>query len=115
MYDQCLRGQWLRGQPGACAHTEGVREDISALRRRGVRSVRHAFWNSSTSRHAALAPDDFDFRKIEADKTRRMLLEMHRWKPDAHFYLKVRAARYVLCGGCIVAAPCICVFDFLRN
>lgn len=108
VFDQCLRGQWLHGRPGRCKHTDAVEADIRALRVRGARSVRYRFWNRTESRHAGSAPDDFDFRKLEADKTRMMLLEMLSWKPDASFYLKVR--RNEKCAPLSVAL----LKDFLR-
>lgn len=97
--DQCQRKQWLHGQEGRCAHTDIIEADIRLLSARGAGSVRYRFWNTTRSRYAQGGegaaglygkPDEFDIGKIEADKTRLLLREMVKWKPGAHFYLKVR-------------------------
>lgn len=93
--DQCFKAQWLHSgtsgsapnEPGRCAHTDIVSADIAQLRARGVTDIRYEFWNRTESRLAA-DPEEFDFVKFEADKTRQLLLYMLRHKPDAHFYVK---------------------------
>lgn len=95
MLDQCTRQQWLKNQPGHCAHTDTISADIRLLRERGVESIAYEFWNRTESKLAkgggGAEAEWADWRRFEADKTRHLLLHMLRWKPDAHFYLKARA------------------------
>jgi hypothetical protein len=88
--DQCHRKNWVHGHPHHCAHTATIEKDIASLRQRGVGSIRYKFWNYTTSRFANDPPDDVDVGKMESDKTRLLLYQMLRWKPEAHFYLKAR-------------------------
>lgn len=110
LLDQCQRKQWFHGMEGRCVHTDVIEEDIRTLAEHGVTSVRYRFWNYTKSRHAFPAPDDFDLGKIEADKTRLLLHEMIKWKPNAHFYIKARSCCALLCSAlrCAIAAALLC-------